>query len=314
MKKLFSLLSSLKLALVLFVLIIVLSVLATFVPQNRPPDFYGEEFSPAVGGLILGLHFHRFFRSALFLVPSGVFLVNLLTCSITRMVRRARRGAKKRFGPDIIHFTSLLLIILGVLSMFVTAEGQVTLTRGESFQLPNAYTLRIDELRQIDYPDGRPKDWLTTVLVTRDEKVHIEEYTIEVNRPLRLGSYKVYQYSFGIDADIILKDGTGNRGTVKPGEGFTLGGKSILAESVITPPDGEPSAVFFARDDGGTVRFVLAAGDSEHGFTVEEIIPYEQTGLMIRYNPLFPVILTLLLVFTAGLGLSFIQKLGDRQL
>jgi cytochrome c biogenesis protein ResB len=314
MKKLFAFLSSMKLALVLFLLIIVLSVLATLVPQNRPPEFYREEFSSSVSGLILALHFHRFFKSALFLVPAGAFFVNLFSCSVRRMVRRARRGAKKRYGPDVIHFAVLLLIVIGVLSIFVTGEAQVTLTRGESFELPNTYTVRVNELHQIEYEDGRPKDWLTEVSVTKGGETYLDEYTIEVNRPLRLGSYKAYQHTFGIDADIILKTGEDTRGTVKPGEGFTLGGRSVFVDSVSAPPDGEPAAVFLTREGGETVRFVLEEGATENGFTVEEIVSYPRTGLLIRYNPLFPVILALLLVFVAGLGLSFIQKIGDRQL
>ncbi len=313
MKRILSFLSSMKLALVFFVLIIVLSIFATLVPQNRPPEFYREEFPRGMSNLILGLYFHRFFRSAIFLIPAGLFFVNLLMCSVRRIVRRARGGAKKRFGPDVIHIASLLLIIIGVLSIFVTGDAQVTLTRGESFRLPNAYTVRVDDLHQIEYDDGRPKDWLTRVSVVKGEESYLEEYTIEVNKPLRLGSYKVYQNSFGIDADIVVKDGTGNRGIIKPGEGFSIGGKSIFVDSVLTPPGGEPEAAFVALDDGKTDRFLLEEGETEYGFTVEEIVHYAQTGLLVRYNPLFNVIIVLLLFLTAGLGLSFIQKIGDRQ-
>ena len=313
MKKVFAFLSSMKLALVLFILIIVLSILATLVPQNRPPEFYGEEFSFRLSGLILGLHFHRFYRSALFLIPSGVFFVNLLTCSVRRIVKRARRGAKKRYGPDIIHIASLFLIIIGVLSIFVTGDAQVTLTRGESFELPNAYTVRVNELHKIEYQDGSPKDWMSVVSVDKNGETHLEEYTIEVNKPLRLGSYKVYQYSFGIDADIVLKDAAGTRGTIKPGEGFSIGGKSVFVDSVVTPPGEEPAAVFLVRDAEKTVRFLLEEGENEYGFTVEEIVHYAQTGLLIRYNPLFNVIIVLLLILTAGLGLFFIPKKRDRQ-
>lgn len=313
MRKLISFLSSMKLALVLFIILIGLSILATFVPQNQPSEFYSERFSSGISSIILTLHFHRFYRSALFLAPAGCFFINLLTCSVRRLVKRARGGAKKRFGPDVIHITSLLLIVMGVLSIFVTAEGRVTLTRGESFELQEAYTVRVDDLRQIDYSDGRPKDWYTTVSVFKGGDTALREYTIEVNKPLRLGGFKVYQYSFGNDADIVLKDTGDNRGTIKPGEGFTLEGRQIFVDSVITPPDGGPEVVFLTRDNGEVSRFTLEEGDSRYGFSVDEIVPYKQTGLLVRYNPLFPVILVLLLIFIAGLGLTFIQKIGDRQ-
>ena len=66
MSSLYRFFKSVRLAIVLILLITVLSLLSTLVPQGREDAFYKENYSPALYGLITTLDFNRYFNSVLF--------------------------------------------------------------------------------------------------------------------------------------------------------------------------------------------------------------------------------------------------------
>ncbi len=117
---LFRFFRSVRLAVVLILVIIVLSMLATLVPQGMPDEMYRARYSPAIYAVIGALGYQRFFSSALFLFPVLLFTINLGVCAADRFVTRARTHAKRRYGPDLVHIGLLVLIAGGI----VTALGQ----------------------------------------------------------------------------------------------------------------------------------------------------------------------------------------------
>src|SRR5512135_2449778 len=115
MRAVYRLFKSVKLAVALILIIAVLSLLSTLIPQGNQPLYYYESYPPLLGGLIVALGFHTFPRSLLFLVPCLLFFANLCVCSVHRFVGRLRRKARRRYGPDLVHL-SLLVLIVGALS------------------------------------------------------------------------------------------------------------------------------------------------------------------------------------------------------
>lgn len=77
-------LSSLKLTIVLLILIIVLSVIGTLIPQGEEPAFYQNYFA-RWSGLILSLQLDHLYRSSLFLSVTFLFLLNILFCSLRQL-------------------------------------------------------------------------------------------------------------------------------------------------------------------------------------------------------------------------------------
>ncbi|RKX87931.1 MAG: hypothetical protein DRP70_07465 [Spirochaetes bacterium] len=75
MSKLIRFLSSLKIAIAVISLLVVLAILATLVPQGREASFYTENFGNGLGNAIIRVQFNKFWRSALFLVPLAIFFV-----------------------------------------------------------------------------------------------------------------------------------------------------------------------------------------------------------------------------------------------
>ena len=77
-------LSSLKLAIFLLSLIILLSVIGTLIPQGEDPGFY-QTYLPRWSGIILSLQLDHLYRSPLFLSVAFFFLLNILFCSLRQL-------------------------------------------------------------------------------------------------------------------------------------------------------------------------------------------------------------------------------------
>ena len=105
---------SIKLVVVLLIIIAVLAAMSTIVPQGEDVQYYVNTYSPFIARLITGLDFHHLFRSILFLLPVGLFFINLTVCTVHRILKRIQQGAAKRFGPDLIHVGILILMVAGI--------------------------------------------------------------------------------------------------------------------------------------------------------------------------------------------------------
>ncbi len=84
-------LSSIKLTIALLILIIILSVIGTLIPQGETPGFY-RHYSPGWSGIILGLQFDHLYRSPLFLSLAFLFLLNILFCSSQKLPAKFRQA------------------------------------------------------------------------------------------------------------------------------------------------------------------------------------------------------------------------------
>lgn len=187
---------SVKTAVILIAVIIGLTIISTFIPQNRELAFYYREYPDWLASVITALQFHTFFRSILFLSLGGLFAVNLFACTLYRIISRVKEKASVRIGPDLIHISLLVLLLGGGITWLTRREAYVRLWEGDGMELPNGVRIVVTDLEALTYSDGRPRDWLTAVEVHEGENPPAE-VTIEVNKPLRLSDYTVYQESFG---------------------------------------------------------------------------------------------------------------------
>jgi len=82
--------TSLKLTIVLIILLIMLAVLGTLLPQNEEPSFYQEHYS-GKSSFILSLGLDHLYRSPLFLSVAFLFLLNLTACSLKNLLTKISR-------------------------------------------------------------------------------------------------------------------------------------------------------------------------------------------------------------------------------
>ena len=179
MKRLFRLLASTRLALVLIGCLALGCVLATLVP----------------GALGRG-----YFRSAFFLVPAALFSVNLLACAAGRFARVRRAPPPRRHGPDILHLGLLAFIVAAVLSGAFRQGGVAQLAVGDRAELPGGELLTLESFSTERYPDGRPKKWTSVIRVERGGTTLVADYPLRVNHPLSVAGVTIYQASRSLRA------------------------------------------------------------------------------------------------------------------
>jgi cytochrome c biogenesis protein ResB len=315
LEALYKFLRSVKLAVVLILVIAALSILATLIPQRQEAAFYFHTYSQTLARVVLALGFDNFFRSVVFLAPVALFFVNLSVCMVDRMLVRSRRRARRRHGPDLIHLGLLVLIVGALFSVFARREAMVYLAEGEQILLPDDYSLRVLDFAFERYPDGRPKDWISTVAVTRRGEEVIPSYAIEVNKPLKINRVKVYQTSYADEARAELTGPDGKRYTIRSGEGFEWQGNLLLFQAVEQPASEDAGRAIFEEWKGHERVDVLrlARGETVGQYRVEDMSTRLVTGLKAVRDPGYlPVVLALILV-AAGLSLTLLQKGRDME-
>lgn len=97
-KKFWKSITSFKLAIILFVLIAVYSIIGTILPQGAGPDFYLENYN-TFGSLIVLLQLNKVYSSLIFRILLLVFLINLIGCTYNLLPSQIRR-IKKDYFPE----------------------------------------------------------------------------------------------------------------------------------------------------------------------------------------------------------------------
>jgi hypothetical protein len=252
-----------------------------------------------------------FFSSVLFFAPVCLFTVILGVCSADRFVGRTRRGAPRRLGPDLIHVGLLVLIGAGVVTGLSRQEQTWTLAEGETADLSPAYSLTLVSLESQLYESGAPKEWTSTVKVVHDGKEEPAAYAVQVNHPLRLRGLSVYQADWGIDGTLRLSDPDGKAVTPSPGDWFAEGDtRWVFARFQKAGVTWEVTWQQY-RGNGIVGSRNLGIGQTIGPFTVHDIQAREITGLKAVRDPGSRPFLAALVLVTAGLVLTFVQKKGE---
>jgi hypothetical protein len=313
-KALYRFFRSVRLAVVLILALTVLSLLSTFVPQGQPDHYYKARYSAFVAGLITGSGMDRFFSSFLFLAPAFLFTVNLGVCAADRLVNRARTGARKRYGPDLIHGGLLILIAGGIVTSLARQERLIWMAEGDEVALNRSYSVKLLGFEFQKYSSGAPKDWISTVSVSRDGKPAVASFPIEVNHPLRLAGMRIYQTSWTLEGAAHLRDAAGALSVAATGQGFQDGDSFWYFAEVMQPEEGSADwqAVFEEwKGDALASTRTLSAGDAIGPFRVERVSGRLLTGLKAVRDPGFALVIAALATIAAGLALAFAQKKGD---
>lgn len=305
-------LTSVKLAVVLLILIILFCIFASFIPQGRDEAFYTAAYS-FMGPFIIKLQFHHFFRSYLFFITIILFFINLLSCTVLRIVRRAKKAMPLRPGPDIIHIGMLLVIIGGTVSLFNHREASVKLSEGEGFELPDGratLTLRKFDIQL--YKDGRPKDWLSHVELF-ENNISKGTFKIEVNSPLSWKGYKIYQTSFVHEPSVFLISDEGQRISLVQGEGVVFEDTGYLVDEIQGAGSENPRIHFTLMEGEVSIEEVKSPGDKTGQLLVGDVFIKKESGLQIVTDRGNILIIAALIFITAGLFLTFYQKMGDQK-
>ena len=315
MKAIFKFFRSVKLAIVLLLIIIVFAILSTLVEQGKGEAFYRQAYQPTLANLVLASGIANFSHSLIFLVPMGLFVINLGTCAVDRLVSRARRGAARRYGPDLIHVSLLVLCIGAVVTTSLRQQQYFTMGPGDAVALPGGYKMSLVAFDFLKYDDGRPKAWISTVDVSLNDKSVRSGYAIQVNHPLSLGILKVYQSSFETEGLLHLTGPGGTGPDLSTGKSITVGDTEFFfaeTKRIGDGPNDIKAVIEEWRGQAMTASHEASNGDALGPYRINGLLERQVTGLTAVRDPGFIPVLAALIIGTFGMALTTLQKKGKQ--
>jgi cytochrome c biogenesis protein len=305
-------LTSMPLAVVLILTITILAMLSTLIPQGENPDFYTSRYPAFLSFIILATGFHHFFSSFLFFVPVVLFSLNLFTCTIERLSRELRKKIPYRFGPDIIHIGILVLIAGGLMSFAGRVEEFTYLGEGDTIGILDKYVLLVEKCENIRYNDGRPRDWISTISIIKDDKKIVSSFPVEVNKPLKFRGLEIIQAQYSDEPMLIVADKNGREYRWISGNMIKTDQSTILFHGINIDSRDEKNRVAVFEEDfnDNTVRFIYAKPKDMIGeYTIKELYIRDVTGLKFIIDPGFLPFIIGLILTGLGISVTFLQKI-----
>ncbi|MDZ7794494.1 MAG: cytochrome c biogenesis protein ResB [Spirochaetia bacterium] len=309
--KLLRLLFSLRLAIVLLILITLLSVAGGVLPQGGSAEMYSRLLPAPVAGAVLLLGLDHAFSSPLFFAAAGLFLINLGACTVRRFTAQQKlRRAKRSVGPDLLHIGILVLAAGGVLTSVGREEQDFLLTSGEEHLIGGEYRIELSDFEYQRYEDGAPKDWISTVSVHRGGELLHERVEIEVNAPLRLGSYTLYQVRHAMRPVARFSDGEFRELRLIVGHPTEIDGATVQFAAVPEGAGSDPEeGIFMIREGMKRTARRLAVGESLLGLKLRSIRTVHISGLQAVRDPGYTVVLVGFILASLGLAVTYVGKI-----
>jgi len=339
LSSLINVLSSLRLTILLLILLAALSVIGTISPQiatEQQQDIYRH--SKEAYYILKGFGFLGIYHSWWFILVLILLVINLIACSVKRLpgVWRQVRATKSnyaRLGTYLTHLSVLLILVgalIGALWGFKgymeiregeTADGFFVLNSPQQEVRPLGFQVRCDAFRVDFYPDGSPREFLSTLTFLDKGKVVIDHAPLRVNHPLSYGGLSFYQSSYGISASAVLEvRGKGPARTMPLGEGEVkpipgteaeLGlmqyeeqvhnfGEGILL--VLFAPNSPPESFWLftgQQTKQGSVR------KGAFTFTLKALEKRNYTGIQVTHDPGLPIVWAGCSLLVIGLVVTF---------
>jgi len=120
-----------------------------------------------------------------------------------------QKGAVGKLGASVVHLSLLVMLVGGTVSLMTGVRGQIVLSKGQSVQvatLPDGevidlgFSIGLDNFDVAFYEShpGRPRSFTSSVTVTGEDGNSFKR-DIQVNHPLMLNGFNIYQSSYGFD-------------------------------------------------------------------------------------------------------------------
>jgi cytochrome c biogenesis protein len=140
-----------------------------------------------------------------------------------------QKGSLSKYGVLLIHTSIMLILIGGFVGLVAGFKGFMVLQKGDTkdsitiggerpHERPLGFSLKCKDFQVSFYPNGAPKDYVSTVEVIEGGNT-IFEKQIRVNDPLSYKGIHVYQASYGKTPSFLFNIG-GERVTLKERETF----------------------------------------------------------------------------------------------
>jgi cytochrome c biogenesis protein len=158
----------------------------------------------------------------------------------------ARKRTLGGFGADVVHLGVLAVLAGGVLSGVLGRKADLVLIPGRPADVLSAgFQVRLEEFLTERYPDGAVKDWKSRLTVL-EAGTPVLTRTVEVNHPLSHRGVRLYQSSYGWNWDearLLLRAGKRDDPSFERSVELRVGG-----EADIPGTDARVAALRFVPD------------------------------------------------------------------
>jgi len=229
-----------------------------------------------------------------------------------------------KYGVPLIHISIIVILIGSLVGLIWGYKGFVVLHKGdikEKFLLRGegtkemglGFAIRCKDFNISYYPNGSPKDYVTTVEVIEKGRVILEK-DIRVNNPLNYKGLHLYQSSYGVSPLFMFKI-DGKEVNLKEHDEYETQGFIMIpirfdasihnfgpgVQVAYLDNNGEPKTAWFLRDIPKMKQRNLA------GKTVmlEDIKEDLWTGLEVTYDPGVSIVWTGFALLLLGLYINF---------
>ena len=345
LRRFFRFISSMKFALILLVILVLMCVAGSFVTQGQTYVWYTSQYSERTAAAIIALRLDDVFHSWYFILISGFLCLNLLLCNVVRLpglMRRMRTEQTARaklgcWGAWVTHVGVLLLILGYSLGQFTYKEYVAYGVPGQTMAIGDTgLVLTIDDfrigLREDDTVEQYTSDITVYDLASGSEGIKAQ---VSVNNPADVFGYRFYQNSTGWAARISVdKDGQELQDAVVcAGDYLTIADKPDLVvyfnafypDYVLISGYG-PSTLSGNINNPGYLYSVYYKGQmlgmnvlmKDEVLTIDEYTvrfsePQSYTLLQIKRDMFTPLALVGGLVIMAGLFISFYVRQPRRK-
>ncbi len=270
-------------AVILLVIIGLVSVAATFIPQWQQAEFYTGKYGDSFGHLIMFLGLDDAYGSLWY---RGLFLLLVLSlffCVVARIkpisqgIRRVGVvGMARKIGSWFLHFGLILIIIFFGLNNYFAYEANIYDVPGNTSRLSGQDILVEFQDFNIHLTDDRFVDqYETKVRFTDLEGNTLDEGSISVNHPMTINGVQFTQASYGYAVDVAVQSSTADFGSavLYQGDFVIVSDERIAVEMVELYPDyiqteaGSATASPLLNNPYILYRFYIGNGLADMGLT-----------------------------------------------
>ncbi len=217
----------------------------------------------------------------------------------------ARKGLIGRFGPPLVHFGLIFLMIGSTYGAFAGNRIENFVVPGRSINLispdrGNKLKIKLNDFSIKRSPNGQPEQFISNLELNDPIKNQKTNTEVSVNHPLRYKGLTLYQADWALSA-ITIQFGNSPKlqfplqNIPELGEqvwGVTLPRLKEDSEPVFLTVSNEQGPVFFYNQEGESIGRVNPGGGAENigsfQIRVSKILP--SSGLIIKYDPGVPLV------------------------
>lgn len=269
--------TSVKTTVFLLLILAVLMVLGTLIPQGMPEFEYLKRYPSILAKAILLLGIYDIYRCWWFVGALFLLAVNISVCFVYRIWKVSLKKGSRPLGLYMVHLGLMGIVLGGLLTALFGFRGYIELEEGSGtdvlragkakFRLP--FEVYCERFEVEFWPNGTPKDFISYLTLKSGQKTLLERAKVRVNHPLTFEGFTFYQSSYGKSQKVkfqIHHKGETLDVSLSKGEIFSLGeGLSLGVMKLVGNPDEVPQGAYVVLFGKGPPKglWVIREGQME---------------------------------------------------